>query len=292
MNDQSKSHLRHVYFLSNRTAITAETLGHSLLAQFPDTSFTSVTIPFVDSEAKAEKIVERIALSQQQTGLKPIVISTMADEKISAIIQRSEALIIDPFEKFLPDLESLLHAHSIHESGQSHRISNPSLYESRIAAIDFSMVHDDGSTTKQYDKADIIVIGVSRSGKTPTCLYLALQFGLKAANYPITEEDMESEQLPQTIRPFRKKLFGLTTNPERLAHIREERRPNSRYAKLEQCKFEIRAVEQMYQQYQIPYINTATMSIEEIATKVVQVSGLHRLNRPDISSLGAGLNPQ
>jgi len=284
--------LRHVYFLSNRTAITAETLGHSLLAQFPDTAFTTVTIPFVDSEPKAQKILERIRISFERSKLKPIVISTMADEKISAIIHQSDALIIDPFERFLPDLEAELHAHSIHESGQSHRIINQSLYESRIEAIDFSMVHDDGATTKLYNKTDIIVIGVSRSGKTPTCLYLALQYGLKAANYPITEEDMDSEQLPPTVRQYKRKLFGLTTNPKRLAHIREERRPASRYASLEQCRYEIRAVEQMYQQHRIPFINTATMSIEEIATKVVEVSGLHRLNRPDIASLGAGLNPR
>ncbi len=282
MTDQSKVELRHVYFLSNRTAITAETLGQSLLAQFPDTAFSTVTIPFVDSRQKAQKIVERIGLSHQRTGLKPIVISTMADEEISEIIRQSEAMIIDPFERFLPDLENELHAHSIHESGQSHRISNPMLYESRIDAIDFSMVHDDGATTKLYDKADIIIIGVSRSGKTPTCLYLALQFGLKAANYPITEEDMQSEQLPRTIRPYKKKLFGLTTNPSRLAHIRQERRPDSRYASPDQCRYEIRATEQLYAQYHIPFINTATMSIEEIATKVVEVSGLHRISKPDI----------
>jgi regulator of PEP synthase PpsR (kinase-PPPase family) len=281
-----KSPLRHVYFLSNRTAITAETLGHSLLAQFPDTAFSTVTIPFVDSEKKARNIVERIKISYERSQLKPIVISTMADEKISEIIYKSDALILDPFERFLPDLENTLHAHSIHESGQSHRISNQSLYESRISAIDFSMIHDDGVTTRLYDQADIIIIGVSRSGKTPTCLYLALQFGLKAANYPITEEDMDSEELPESIRKYQKKLFGLTTNPKRLAHIREERRSKSRYASIEQCRHEVRATEQMFEQYRVPFINTATMSIEEIATKVVEVSGLHRISKPDISSLG------
>jgi len=286
MTDNANTPLRHVYFLSNRTAITAETLGHSLLAQFPDTAFSSVTIPFVDSEAKALNIVERIKISYQRSQLKPIVISTMADEKISKIIQQSDALIVDPFESFLPDLEEILHAHSIHESGQSHRISNQSLYESRIEAIDFSMLHDDGMTTKLYSQADIIVIGVSRSGKTPTCLYLALQFGLKAANYPITEEDMDSEGLPETIKQYKQKLFGLTTNPKRLAHIREERRANSRYSSIDQCRYEIKAAEQMFEQFRVPFINTATMSIEEIATKVVEVAGLHRVSRPVIKNLG------
>ncbi len=286
MTDTLDKPVRHVYFLSNRTAITAETLGHSLLAQFPDTTFSSVTIPFVDSEAKALNIVQRIKTSYERSKVKPIVISTMADEKISEVINQSDALIVDPFASFLPDLEKTLHEHSIHESGQSHRISNQGLYESRIEAIDFSMLHDDGMTTKLYSQADIIVIGVSRSGKTPTCLYLALQFGLKAANYPITEEDMDSEELPETIKQYKNKLFGLTTNPKRLAHIREERRANSRYASIDQCRFEIKAAEQMFEQFKVPFINTATMSIEEIATKVVEASGLHRVSKPIIKNIG------
>ena len=286
MTDTLDKPVRHVYFLSNRTAITAETLGHSLLAQFPDTAFSSVTIPFVDSERKALNIVQRIKTSYERSKVKPIVVSTMADEKISEIINQSDALIVDPFASFLPDLEQTLHAHSIHESGQSHRISNQGLYESRIEAIDFSMLHDDGMTTKLYSQADIIVIGVSRSGKTPTCLYLALQFGLKAANYPITEEDMDSEELPETIKKYKDKLFGLTTNPKRLAHIREERRANSRYASIEQCRFEVKAAEQMFEQFKVPFINTATMSIEEIATKVVAASGLHRVSKPIIKNIG------
>jgi [pyruvate, water dikinase]-phosphate phosphotransferase / [pyruvate, water dikinase] kinase len=272
-----------VFFLSNRTAITAETLGYSLLAQFPGVNFSSITIPFVDDKSKADKIVARINNEAEVTGMRPIVISTMADEGISKIILSSKALVLDPFDRFLPDLEATLHAHSIHESGQSHRISNQSLYESRIDAIDFSLIHDDGATTKLYDKTDIIILGVSRSGKTPTCLYLALQFGIKAANYPITEEDMDSEGLPKHLKAFKNKLFGLTTEPKRLAHIREERRPGSRYASMEQCRYEVKAAEQMFEQFHVPYLNTTTMSIEEISTKIVEVAGLKRFSKPLIS---------
>ncbi len=271
---------RRVYFLSNRTAITAETLGHSLLAQFPELDFAPLTIPFIDSPGKALKIVERIDADAEQSGLRPIVISTLADEEISTIIRQANALILDPFDRFLPELEQEFHAHSVHESGRSHRISNPTLYESRIEAIDYALIHDDGATTKQYSLADVIIIGVSRSGKTPTCLYLALQFGIRAANYPITEEDMDSEDLPRHIKQYRKKLFGLTTDPQRLARIREERRPGSRYASIEQCRKELRAAEQLFEQYRIPFVNTADMSIEEIATKVVELAGLRRISKP------------
>lgn len=285
MNDTTKTAVRPIFFLSNRTAITAETLGHSLLAQFPGVDFSSVTIPFLDTEKKANQVVERINVAKERSQLLPIVISTMADEKISEIILKADALVLDPFDRFLPDIEQTLHTHSIHESGQSHRISNQGLYESRMNAIDFSMIHDDGMTTKQYDQTDIIVIGVSRSGKTPTCLYLALQFGLKAANYPITEEDMDSEELPERIKKHKGKLFGLTSDPNRLAHIREERRANSRYATIEQCRFEVKAAEQMFEQFNVPYINTSFMSIEEIATKIVALVGLHRVSRPVINHL-------
>jgi len=285
MSDLTSSALRPVFFLSNRTAITAETLGHSLLAQFPDTRFTSVTIPFLDSQKKAQKVVDKINAAAEKTQLQPIVISTMADLDISRVVQQSKALFLDVFDQFLPSLELTLHAHSIHESGQSHRISNQNLYESRINAIDFSMIHDDGMTTKLYDQTDIIIVGVSRSGKTPTCLYLALQFGLKAANYPITVEDMDSEHLPKTIKNYKQRLFGLTSDPHRLAHIREERRPDSRYASIEQCRYELKAAEQMFEQHQVPYINTSLMSIEEIATKIVEVTGLHRVSKPKIKHI-------
>ncbi len=285
MADSSGTPARHIYFLSNRTAITAETLGHSLLAQFPSVKFETVTMPFLDSKKKAHKVVEQINAAKAKSNLIPIIISTMANEKISKIIQHADALFLDPFESFIPILESTLKSHSIHESGQSHRISNQSLYESRINAIDFSMIHDDGSTTKMYDQTDIIILGVSRTGKTPTCLYLALQFGLKAANYPITEEDMDSEDLPKAIKKFKGRLFGLTSDPNRLSHIREERRANSRYATIEQCRYEVKAAEQMFDEFNVAYINSSYMSIEEIATKIVELTGLHRISKPMINHL-------
>ena len=271
-----QSNSRQVYFLSNGTAITAETLGMSLLAQFPDHSFQTHTVPFVDSPEKANAVNDDIKRSFEESGQLPIVICTMGDENLIKIIKQSKALVIDPFGDILPRLEKAL-ATQHHQPFESHRTVNPSHYESRIDAIDYAMMHDDGGKTQNYDEADIILVGVSRSGKTPSCLYLALQFGIKAANYPITEEDMDSEELPEPIAPFKEQLYGLTTDLQRLVNIREERRPNSRYASSNQCRFELRAVEEMYLRHRIPYINTSRMSVEEISARIIRDNGLHRI---------------
>ena len=273
------SSTRQVYFLSNGTAITAETLGMSLLAQFPGYHFQTRTVPFVDTFEKAHAVSEEIDRSIDEENLLPIVICTMADPDLMKIIMQSKALVIDPLGDFLPRLEKVL-AVQHHQPDQSHRIVNPSLYDSRIEAIDYAMIHDDGGKTQNYDEADIILVGVSRSGKTPSCLYLALQFGLKAANYPITEEDMEQEKLPDPVRPFKERLYGLTTDLNRLVNIRQTRRPNSKYSSVEQCRYELKAVEDMYIRHGIRYINTSEMSVEEISARIIRDTGLHRMELP------------
>ena len=270
---------RQVFFVSNGTAITAETLGMSLLAQFPDHQFQTRTVPFVDTLEKTHAVSDEINQSINEANQLPIVICTMGDADLIKIINQSKALVIDPFGDILPRLEKVLAAEH-HQPGESHRTVNPSIYESRIDAIDYAMQHDDGVKSQNYGEADIILVGVSRSGKTPSCLYLALQFGIKAANYPITEEDMEFEQLPEPLRPFKQHLYGLTTDLDRLVNIRQERRPNSRYSSQEQCRYELRAVEQMYQRHNIKYINTSKMSVEEISARIIRDNGLHRTELP------------
>jgi regulator of PEP synthase PpsR (kinase-PPPase family) len=207
---------------------------------------------------------------------RPLVFSTLAEPESRELIIRSDALVLDLFHVFLEPLQRTLNAAPVVKRTRSHRISNLSTYESRIAAIDFSLQHDDGARIRDYDKAEIIMIGVSRSGKTPTCLYLAMQFGFRAANYPITEEDIHSGKLPEPLKPFRGRLHGLTIDARRLASIREERRPGSRYASTEQCRIEVRQVESLFRAQEIPFINTTNMSVEEIATRVVQTRGMER----------------
>jgi regulator of PEP synthase PpsR (kinase-PPPase family) len=270
-----QSSTRQVFFLSNGTAITAETLGLSLLAQFPDHKFQTRTIPFIDTLEKAHAVAEEVNCSINETNQLPIVICTMGDDDLMKIINQTKALVIDPFGDILPRFEKVLAAQH-HQPDQSHRTVNPSLYESRIDAIDYAMQHDDGGRTHNYDEADIILVGVSRSGKTPSCLYLALQFGIKAANYPITEEDMQYEKLPEPLRGFKERLYGLTTDLNRLVNVRQERRPDSRYSSPEQCRYELRAVEDMFRRHDISYINTSEMSVEEISARIIRDNGLHR----------------
>jgi hypothetical protein len=269
--------MRTMFYISDRTAITAETIGHSLLAQFEGTTeYREVTIPYVDNLEKARAAAERINHAGEVDGEQPLVFSTLAEPESRDIIIGSDALVLDLFHVFLDPLQRALHAAPLLKRTRSHRISNLSTYESRIAAIDFSLQHDDGARIRDYDKAEIIMIGVSRSGKTPTCLYLAMQFGFRAANYPITEEDIVAGKLPEPVKPYRERLHGLTIDARRLASIREERRPGSRYASIEQCRLEVRQVESLFRSHDIPYINTTNMSVEEIATRVVQSRGMER----------------
>lgn len=267
---------RCVYMISDGTGITAESLGNSLLSQFESLEFSKTTIPYIDSPEKAQKAVEELNNNFKLTGLRPIAFITLINPDVNKEIKKADALIIDLFNTFISPLEHELQVKSSHTVGKTHSVADSKSYDQRIAAINYSLAHDDGINVKDYDKADIILIGVSRCGKTPSCLYMALQFGILAANYPFTEEDLANFYLPKSLRPYKSKLFGLTIDPERLCNIRDLRRPNSNYAQIDQCKKEIHEVEAMYQNENIPYINSTKYSIEEISTKIMSMANLKR----------------
>jgi [pyruvate, water dikinase]-phosphate phosphotransferase / [pyruvate, water dikinase] kinase len=266
---------RTAFFVSDRTGITAEMLGHSLLTQFDQVSFTEITLPFVDSEEKARDAVRQINQAAERDGARPLVFSTLVNPILSAELQTANGSYIDCFQVFIAPLELELGVQSSHTVGRSHSLRS-NHYFNRIEAVNFAMSHDDGQTTKELDEADVILIGVSRCGKTPTCLYMALQFGIRAANYPLIPEDFDSRQLPSKIRPHKQKLFGLTIRPDRLQRIRNERRPGSKYASLENCEFEIREADLLMRQEGIPVLDTTTRSIEELATTILQKANLQR----------------
>ena len=267
---------RKVFFISDRTGITAETLGHSLLAQFEGIEFESIILPFVDSEAKALHAVEQINHANASDGVRPLVIDTLVDKRIRAIINQSTAFTLDFFNTFVGPLEQELGVASCYRMGRTLHTATSEEYDSRIEAINYTLANDDGANIRDYAGADLILLGVSRCGKTPTCLYLAMQFGIRAANYPLTEEDLEQARLPKFLQPYRNKSYGLTIDVERLQEIRSHRRPNSRYADLKQCLWELREADIMFRREQIPVLNTTQLSVEEIATKLIDQAGLSR----------------
>lgn len=267
---------RTAFFVSDRTGITAEMLGHSLLTQFEPLPFTEVPVPFVDTVEKARALLQRINDAGAADGSRPLVFTTLIDPEISSVVASANALILDCFETFIAPMEAELGVASSHTVGRSHSAGDAVDYHRRIEAVNYALAHDDGISTRDLGEADLILVGVSRSGKTPTCLYLALQFGVRAANYPLVPEDFSAMQLPPQIRPYRPKLHGLTIHPERLHHIRNERKPGSSYAAIANCQFEVREAEALMRQEGIPYLDTTTRSIEEIATHVLHEAELVR----------------
>lgn len=267
---------RTVYFVSDQTGVTAETLGHSLLTQFEGVQFKPVTVPFVDSVDKASRVARQIDETAAETGARPIVFTSFVQDEVRAPLRECQGLVLDFFEAFLGPLESELGIQSSHTLGMAHGMVDVGSYDSRMDATNFAMAADDGHSTRDYAKADIILTGVSRSGKTPTCLYLALHYGVFAANYPLAEEDLESGQLPETLIPYKDKLYGLTIAPQRLRQIRHERRSVGRYASAQQVSYELRAAEALFKRRGIPFIDTTHCSIEEIASTILNETGVER----------------
>jgi hypothetical protein len=261
---------RTIFFVSDGTGITAEALGHSLLSQFEGVQLREVRMPFVDTPEKLEACLARIAEARQTDGARPIVVTTLVRSETAQRLQGADALVLNFFDSFIAPLEAELGLRATHMAGRARGGATSKDYIARVAAIDFTVAHDDGVSARGLELADLILVGVSRSGKTPTSLYLALQFGLKAANYPLIPEDFERHALPPALLPYRDKLYGLSIDPERLSRIREERRPGSNYAKLANCRAEVEAAEAMMRTHGIPWLDASSKSIEEIAATLVE----------------------
>ena len=261
---------RSVFFVSDGTGITAETFGNAILAQF-ETRAHHVRLPFVDTVDKAHQAIRQINHAALIDGARPIVFTTLVNMEVLAVLQADcQGMLLDMFGMFVHPLENELGLKSNHRIGRFSDASQSKEYHDRIEAINFSLAHDDGQSNRDLEQSDVILVGVSRSGKTPTSLYLAMQYGLKASNYPLVPEDFERRQLPPALVPHQSKIFGLTILPERLSEIRNERRPNSRYAALDNCRSEVAEAEAMMRRAGIRWLSTTTKSIEEIATTILQ----------------------
>ena len=268
---------RTVFFLSDRTGITAEMLGNSLLTQFESVQFRRVTIPFVDTHERVTEAIREVNETGTREGRRPLVFSSIVDDAMGQQIHRdANALTLDLFKTFLTPLEVELGAKSAHAAGRAHGLSNLHDYFIRMEAINFTQTHDDGAATRDLSKAQVVLVGVSRCGKTPTSLYLALQFGVRAANFPLTPDDFAVRKLPGSVVQLKERLYGLTIQPERLREIREERRPGSHYSSLENCRYEVREAENLMQREKIPMLDTTTKSIEEIAATILHRAKLER----------------
>lgn len=261
---------RTVFFVSESTGITAETLGHSLLSQFDTIDFEQVYMPYINTDLRAKALTQRMQEAADRDGARPIVFATMLNNEIREILRSGNCFYMELFEGFVEPLSAELGVPPSRKAGRSHAITKPSYYTKRIEAINFAMANDDGIRPDNFHRADVVLIGVSRSGKTPTCLYLAMHYGLRSANYPMTEEDFERGDVPQLVWDCRHKLFALTIDPQRLQLIREERRPGSAYASLERCQDDIRMAATVYKRLQIPVLNTTSQSIEEISSHIIK----------------------
>lgn len=267
---------RHAFFISDRTGITAESMGEALLSQFDHIKFERSVHPFIDTPEKAQQIVATINRAAEESTLRPLVFSSIANKALCDIITTSCGLHISFFTAFVDVLEKELGVAAKNMPGHIHGITDTERYDQRMEAVNFTLNHDDGISDKNLQQADVILVGVSRSGKTPTCLYLALQHGIRAANYPLTEEDLENSDLPRMLQPFKDKLYGLTIDPERLHHIRSERLRNSRYASLMNCRQEVRAAECLMQRHRIAFTSTTHKSVEELAANIILANNLKR----------------
>lgn len=263
-----------IFVISDRSGLTAETMSHTLLSQFPDTNFKQASLPFIDSPEKIQESIATINLAGSKSGLRPLVFATFVDDSLIAFLKQANAEFFDIFEPFIGRIEQALGQTSSHKPGQAHGMANISLYHKRISAVNYALHCDDGLHAKDYDSASMILLGVSRSGKTPTCLYLAMHFGFHAANYPLTEEDFDKEELPEVILRNKEKTFGLTIDPSRLHQIRSERRLDSQYASLAQCKADVSAATKIFNRYQIPHCDSTSYSVEELGSAIKHQMGI------------------
>ncbi len=264
---------RTVVCVSDHTGLTAATFAHSLVARFDDLEATYLLRPFVDNFEKVDAVVAEVDRLAEH-GSRPIVFSTLTDAALWRRLRESRGLVLGLFEQFVDELAAELHLEPGHTVGAAHSIRDTSIYQRRLDALDFSLMTDDGLGTKHYGNADLVVIGVSRAGKTPTCVYMSMHYGIRAANYPLTSDELGEGTLPDVLRSHRDRLFGLTIDPVRLHQIRQKRRPDSAYASLTRCTEEIGLAERLFRQEGIPVTDTTAHSIEEITSTIMEMTGL------------------
>lgn len=261
---------RDVFFVSDQTGISAHTMGSTLLTQFPGFSFQQWTLPFIDNECRAKESVAKINAYADQHHNAPLVFCTIVDPQLRSIIATCKGIVIDFFESFIGQVENALQIEATLQSGLAHGIGSKNYLE-RINAINYALTHDDGAKDQDYDQSEYLLLGPSRCAKTPITLYLAMQFGLFVANFPLVLDNNDSINIPEKVKKHMKKAIGLRIDPYRLSEIRTQRLANSQYASIGQCRHEIFLAEKLYRYWNIPIVDVTHSSIEEIATQIVKL---------------------
>jgi len=256
-----------VYYISDSTGILATNLGQALICQFPEVNFSGEKFPFIRTVEDAKKTLAYIL--SRSGGRRPLIFSTIINSDVRKIFDSPEVEFFDAFGHFLDRLETCLETPALREPGFARHLDNVHMAK-RVEAIYFCLEHDDGRKVDEFDEADIILLGVSRAGKTPISVYLSTQMGLKSANFPLTSEYLTRYRIPDGIMQNRAKAVGLTTSAQLLNSVREKRYPGSNYAKLSTCIEEIHQAQRIFQKNKIPIISTAGKSIEEAATQVLR----------------------
>ena len=267
-----------VFFLSDSTGISAETMGNALLLQFPERAFDRTTIPFITTVEQAYEVVA--TLDEAMAGpVTPLVFTTAAEDDVRAALATTTAPVIDFFDMHMNRVEEILHQRGLRQPARLHGVGDIKSYNARMAAIEFTIEHDDGQSVRALEKADVILLAPSRCGKTPTSMYLAIQYGFFVANYPLVDEDLERDHLPDVVQPHLDRCFGLTTTVDRLSRVRHERRPGSTYASVEQCRWELRRATDLFRSRRLPSVDTSAKSVEEISAMIIQALRPRRPSR-------------
>ncbi|MFK8068549.1 MAG: pyruvate, water dikinase regulatory protein [Gammaproteobacteria bacterium] len=261
---------RTVFFVSDRTGKTSESIAQSLLSQFDGFEYEYKYFSFVNTLTKAKFVADCIKLNKSIHDQGPLVFSTLVSEESQKLIAETEACVISLFDTFIKPLEKALKVNSSNSMGKTHEEYDNDDYKKHIDAIEFTIKNDDGVNTKHFSEADVILVGVSRCAKTPTSLFLAMNFSIKTANYPLTSDDLWADQLPDSLLPHTDKIVGLTIKPDQLSAIREQRRPKSDYASLKTCKEEVKRAENIMNNSNLFIIDSTATSIEEIAVNIIK----------------------
>ena len=260
---------QHIHLISDSTGETVNAVFRAALARFSDASPEVHVTVFVRSRDKLDAALD---LVHQHRGL---VVYTLADADLrKTLIETCNALgvmAVPVLETVIEALSTVLDRPPAEEAGMQHRITSE--YFDRISALDFAISHDDGALGDRLMQADVILTGVSRTSKTPTCIYLAYR-GIKAANVPLVPNAQPHKDFIDAIE---KKIpvIGLTASPTRLSQVRQNRlhsigsTQTADYAEIDQIRGEVANARLFFDRHDIPVIDVTRRSIEETAAEIL-----------------------